>query len=48
MSANPLYRQLFNQLSQWLIPKYLRHSTNCAEIVAAMLSAESASLAQLF
>jgi hypothetical protein len=45
MIATPLYRQLFNQLSQWIIPKDLRHLTNCAEIVAAMLSAESASLA---
>lgn len=45
MIATPLYRQLFNQLSQWIIPKDLRHLTNCAEIVAAILSAESASLA---
>ncbi len=37
--------QLFNQLSQWIVPKDLRHLTNCAEIVAAILSAESASLA---
>ena len=41
-----LYRQLLEQLSQWIIPKDLRHLTNCAEIVAAILSAESASMAQ--
>jgi hypothetical protein len=40
-----LYRQLLEQLSQWIIPKDLRHLTNCAEIVAAILSGESASLA---
>ena len=45
MIATPLYRQLFNRLSQWIIPKDLRHLTNYAEIVAAILSAESASLA---
>lgn len=45
MIATPLHRQLFDQLNQWIIPKDLRHLTNCAEIVAAIISAESASLA---
>ena len=40
-----LYRQLLEQLGQWIIPKDLRHLTNCAEIVAAILSTVCASLA---
>lgn len=42
MTAPQLYRQLLEQLSQWIIPKDLRHLKNCAEIVAAILESESA------
>jgi Transposase DDE domain len=42
MATPQLYRQLLEQLSQWIIPKDLRHLKNCAEIVAAILESESA------
>lgn len=42
MATPQLYRQLFEQLGQWIIPKDLRHLKNCAEIVAAILESESA------
>jgi Transposase DDE domain len=42
MAIPQLYRQLLEQLSQWIIPKDLRHLKNCAEIVAAILESESA------
>ena len=42
MATPQLYRQLFEQLGQWIIPKDLRHLKNCAEIVAAILASESA------
>lgn len=42
MATPQLYRQLFEQLGQWMIPKDLRHLKNCAEIVAAILESESA------
>ena len=45
MSTPQLYRQLLSQLGQWIVPKDLRHLKNCAEIVAAILESESASLA---
>jgi hypothetical protein len=42
MATPQLYRQLLEQLGQWIIPKDLRHLKNCAEIVAAILESESA------
>jgi hypothetical protein len=42
MATPQLYSQLLNQLSQWIVPKDLRHLKNCAEIVAAILESESA------
>lgn len=42
MAKPQLHRQLLEQLSQWIIPKDLRHLKNCAEIVAAILASESA------
>jgi hypothetical protein len=45
MDMPQLYIQLLEQLGQWIIPKDLRHLTNCAEIVAAILESESACLA---
>jgi Transposase DDE domain len=45
MSTPQLYRQLLDQLSQWITPKDHRHLKNCAEIVAAILQSESACLA---
>jgi hypothetical protein len=42
MAKPQLHRQLLEQLSQWIIPKDLRHLKNCAEIVAAILESESA------
>jgi hypothetical protein len=42
MATPQLYRQLLEQLGQWLVPKDLRHLKNCAEIVAASLESESA------
>jgi hypothetical protein len=45
MATPQLYSQLLNQLSQWIVPKDLRHLKNCAEIVAAILESESACLA---
>jgi hypothetical protein len=42
MATPQLYRQLFEQLGQWIIPKDLPHLKNCAEIVAAILESESA------
>ena len=45
MATPQLYRQLIQQLGQWIIPKDLRHLKNCAEIVAAILESESACLA---
>lgn len=44
METPQLYRQLFEQLEQWIVPKDRRHRQNCAEIVAAILQAESACL----
>jgi hypothetical protein len=37
MGMPQLYRQLLDQLSQWIILKNQRHLKNCAETVAAML-----------
>jgi Transposase DDE domain len=45
MATPQLYRQLLEQLGQWLVPKDFRHLKNCAEIVAAILESESACLA---
>jgi hypothetical protein len=45
MAMPQLYRQLLEQLGQWLVPKDFRHLKNCAEIVAAILESESACLA---
>jgi hypothetical protein len=45
MAAPQLYRQLLEQLGQWIIPKDFRHLKNCAEIAAAILESESACLA---
>lgn len=42
MATPQLYRQLLEQLSQWIVPKDFRHLKNCAEIVAAILESESA------
>jgi Transposase DDE domain len=42
MAMPQLYRQLLEQLGQWLVPKDFRHLKNCAEIVAAILESESA------
>jgi len=40
----PLYRQLQDQLRQWVQPKAQRHLQGFAEIVAAILPSESACL----
>jgi hypothetical protein len=45
MATPQLYRQLIEQLGQWIVPKDLRHLKNCAEIIAAILESESACLA---
>jgi Transposase DDE domain len=42
MATPQLYRQLLEQLGQWVLPKDFRHLKNCAEIVAAILESESA------
>jgi hypothetical protein len=42
MSSPRLHRQLFEQLSQWIVPKDRRHLQVFSEIVAAMLMAQSA------
>lgn len=42
MVTPQLYRQLLEQLGQWIVPKDFRHLKNCAEIVAAILESESA------
>lgn len=44
MSSPLLYRQLFNQLRQWIVPKDRRHLQGFAEIVAAILQAQSGCL----
>lgn len=42
MTTPLLYRQLFDQLSQWLVPKDRRHLQGLAEIVGAILQSGSA------
>lgn len=42
MTTPPLYRQLHEQLSQWIRPKDRRHLTVFAEIIAAILLSQSA------
>jgi hypothetical protein len=42
MSSPRLHSQLFEQLSQWIVPKDRRHLQVFSEIVAAMLMAQSA------
>jgi hypothetical protein len=42
MTTPPLYRQLFEQLSQWIEPKDRRHLQVFAEILGAMLCSQSA------
>lgn len=44
MSSPLLYRQLHEQLRQWIVPKDRRHLQGFAEIVAAILQAESGCL----
>ena len=44
MKTPLLYRQLLEQLSQWIVPKDRRHLQGFAEIVAAILQAESGCL----
>jgi hypothetical protein len=44
METPLLYRQLLEQLRQWIVPKDRRHLQNFAEIVAAILQAESGCL----
>jgi hypothetical protein len=44
METPPLYRQLLEQLRQWIEPQDKRHLQGCAEIVAAILQSESALL----
>jgi hypothetical protein len=44
MSTPQLYRQLQNQLSQWITPKDKRHLTVFAENIAAILQAQSGCL----
>jgi len=40
MATPQLYRQLLEQLGQWIVPKDFRHLKNCAEIVAAILESK--------
>jgi hypothetical protein len=42
METPLLYRQLQDQLRQWVMPKDQRHLQGFAEIIAAMLHAQSA------
>ena len=44
MESPLLYRQLLEQLRQWIVPKDRRHLQGFAEIVAAILQAESGCL----
>ncbi len=42
MTTTPLYRQLLNQLSQWVVPKDRRHLQGYVEILGAILQSGSA------
>jgi hypothetical protein len=44
MSTPLLYRQLLEQLSQWIKPQDQRHLQGFAEIVAAILQSQSGCL----
>ncbi|MEO0942880.1 MAG: IS4 family transposase, partial [Cyanobacteria bacterium J06642_12] len=44
MSSPLLYRQFHEQLRQWIVPKERRHFQGFAEIVAAILQAQSGCL----
>jgi len=46
MPTPHLYRQLLEQLRQWIEPKDQRHLQGFAEVVAAILQSESACLSQ--
>ena len=46
MPTPHLYRQLLEQLRQWIEPKEQRHLQGFAEVVAAILQSESACLSQ--
>jgi hypothetical protein len=46
MPTPHLYRQLLEQLRQWIKPKDQRHLQGFAEVVAAILQSESACLSQ--
>jgi hypothetical protein len=46
MATPHLYRQLLEQLRQWIKPKDQRHLQGFAEVVAAILQSESACLSQ--
>ena len=44
METPLLYRQLLEQLRQWIVPKDQRHLQGFAEAVAAILQSQSACL----